>query len=403
MNFEPSDKVKQITTQLERFMDEYIYPNERVAAEQVEASGNPHHFPEILDELKKKAKKLGLWNLFLPDAEHGAGLTNLEYAPLAEIMGRSAIASRVFNCAAPDTGNMEILAEFGDEKQKKKFLQPLLDGKIRSCFSMTEPEVSSADPTQLTTLAKRDGDEYVLNGHKWFTSGAIGAEFAIVMAVTDPSAAPHQRASMILVPTTTPGFKIVRAVSVMGHAGGGGHCEIRYEDCRVPVANRLGPEGAGFAIAQARLGPGRVHHCMRCIGGAQRAYEIMVSYAAARKVGGEPLGTKQFVQDFIAKSKMEIDQARLFTLFTAWKMDTVGKKEAAQEISMIKVIAANLLMDVCDRAIQVMGSLGVSDDTPVAAMWRNGRSLRIADGPDEVHKMVIARRELKRWAGLSVR
>jgi acyl-CoA dehydrogenase len=208
---------------------------------------------------------------------------------------------------------------------------------------------------------------------------------------------------MILVPTATPGFKIVRAVSVMGHAGGGGHCEIRYEDCRVPVANRLGPEGAGFAIAQARLGPGRIHHCMRCIGGAQRAYEIMVNYAAVRKVGGEPLGTKQFVQDFIAKSKMEIDQARLFTLFTAWKMDTVGKKEAAQEISMIKVIAANLLMDVCDRAIQVLGSLGVSDDTPVAAMWRNGRSLRIADGPDEVHKMVIARRELKRWAGLKVR
>jgi acyl-CoA dehydrogenase len=403
MNFEPSDKVKQIQTQLERFMDENVYPAERVAIEQIEASGNPHHQPEIVQELKQKAKKLGLWNLFLPDAEHGAGLTNLEYAPLAEIMGRVGIASRIFNCAAPDTGNMEILAEFGDQAQKKKFLQPLLDGKIRSCFSMTEPEVSSADPTQLTTLAKRDGDHYVLNGHKWFTSGAIGAEFAIVMAVTDPHAAPHQRASMILVPTTTPGFKIVRAVSVMGHVGGGGHCEIRYEDCRVPVANRLGPEGAGFSIAQARLGPGRVHHCMRCIGGAQRAYELMVSYAATRKLSGEPLGSKQFIQDFIAKSKMEIDQARLFTLYTAWKMDTVGKKAAQQEISMIKVIAANLLMDVCDRAIQTMGSLGVSDDTPVAAMWRNGRSLRIADGPDEVHKMVIARRELKHWAGVSVR
>jgi acyl-CoA dehydrogenase len=400
MDFEPTDKVKQIVAQLERFMDELVYPAERVAQEQIEASGNPHHFPEIVEELKKKAKKLGLWNLFLPDAEYGAGLTNLEYAPLAEIMGRSAIASRIFNCAAPDTGNIEILAEFGDDAQKKKFLRPLLDGKVRSCFSMTEPEVSSADPTQLATLAKRDGDSYVLNGHKWFTTGAIGAEFAIVMAVTDPSAPPHQRASMILVPTTTPGFKIVRSVSVMGHAGGGGHCEIRYEDCRVPVANRLGPEGAGFAIAQARLGPGRIHHCMRSIGAAQRAYEIMVRHAAIRKVGGEPLGTKQFVQDFIAKSKMEIDQARLFTLYAAWKMDTVGKKEAAQEISMIKVIAANLLMDVTDRAIQVLGALGVSDDTPVAAMWRNGRSLRIADGPDEVHKMVIARRELKRWAGL---
>ena len=403
MDFEASEKVKEIQRQLERFMDEYVYPAERVVAEQIEASGNPHHMPEIITELKGKARKLGLWNLFLPDEEHGAGLTNLEYAPLCEIMGRSAIASRIFNCAAPDTGNMEILAEFGSDAQKKKYLQPLLDGKIRSCFSMTEPEVSSADPTQLQTLAKRDGDNYVLNGHKWFTSGAIGSEFAIVMAVTDPAAPPHQRASMILVPTTTPGFKIVRAVSVMGHAGGGGHCEIRYEDCRVPAENRLGPEGAGFAIAQARLGPGRIHHCMRCIGGAQRAYEIMVDYAANRKVGGEPLGTKQFIQDFIATSKMEIDQARLFTLYTAWKMDSVGKKEAAQEISMIKVIAANLLMNVCDRAIQTMGSLGVSDDTPVAAMWRNGRSLRIADGPDEVHKMVIARRELKRWAGSNVR
>ncbi len=397
MDFEPNEKTAQIQRQLERFMDEFVYPAERVAAEQVEASGNPHHKPEIVAELAKKARKLGLWNLFLPDAEHGAGLTNLEYAPLCEIMGRSAIAPRIFNCAAPDTGNMEILAEFGSDAQKKKYLKPLLEGKIRSCFSMTEPEVSSADPTQLTTLAKRDGDAYVLNGHKWFTTGAIGSEFAIVMAVTDPAAAPHERASMILVPTTTPGFQIVRSISVMGHAGGGGHCEIRYQDCRVPVENLLGREGAGFAIAQARLGPGRVHHCMRCIGGAQRAYEIMVDYAANRKLGGEPLGAKQFIQDFIAKSKMEIDQARLFTLYTAWKMDKVGKKEAAQEISMIKVIAANLLMDVCDRAIQTMGALGVSDDTPVAAMWRNGRSLRIADGPDEVHKMVIARRELKRW------
>jgi len=403
MDFEQSEKVKEIVRQLERFMDENVYPAEHVAMEQVEASGNPHHMPEIIKQLQAKAKKIGLWNLFLPDEEHGAGLTNLEYAPLAEIMGRSGIASRIFNCAAPDTGNMEILAEFGNDAQKKKFLQPLLDGKIRSCFSMTEPEISSADPTQLQTLAKRDGDEYVLNGHKWFTSGAIGSEFAIVMAVTDPSAPPHQRASMILVPTATPGFKIVRAVSVMGHTGGGGHCEIRYEDCRVPVENRLGPEGAGFAIAQARLGPGRIHHCMRCIGGSQRAYEIMVDYAATRKVGGDPLGTKQFIQEFIATSKMEIDQARLFTLYTAWKMDTVGKKEAAQEISMVKVIAANLLMNVCDRAIQTMGSLGVTDDTPVAAMWRHGRGLRIADGPDEVHKMVIARRELKRWAGLSVR
>ncbi len=317
-------------------------------------------------------------------------------------MGRSGIASRVFNCAAPDTGNMEILAEFGNEEQKKEFLQPLLDGEIRSCFSMTEPEVSSADPTQLQTLAKRDGDEYVINGHKWFTSGAIGSKFAILMAVTDRTAAPHQRASQILVPTDTPGFNILRAVSVMGHTGGGGHCEIRYEDCRVPVTNCLGPEGSGFAIAQARLGPGRIHHCMRCIGGAQRAYEIMVHHAANRQLQGEPLGNRQFVQEFIATSKMEIEQARLLTMYAAWKMDTVGKKEARQEISMIKVVAANLYQNVCDRAIQTMGALGVSDDTPVAAMWRNGRSLRIADGPDEVHKMVIARRELKQYAALPV-
>jgi acyl-CoA dehydrogenase len=398
MDFEPSDKVKALERELTRFMDEYIYPNEAVARDQVEASGNPHHEPEILGELKEKARAIGLWNLFLPHSSYGAGLTNLEYAPLCEIMGRSFLAPRTFNCAAPDTGNMEILAEFGSEAQKKQYLQPLLDGKIRSCFSMTEPEVSSADPTQLQTLAKRDGDEYVINGHKWFTSGAIGAEFAIAMVVTDPTAPPHQRASMILVPTRTRGFKIARAVSVMGHAGGGGHCEIYYEDCRVPAENLLGPEGAGFAIAQARLGPGRIHHCMRCIGGAQRAYEIMVNHAANRKLQGAPLGERQFIQEFIAKSKMEIDQARLFTLYAAWKMDTVGKKQAAQEISMIKVIAANLLMDVCDRAIQTMGALGVTDDTPVAAMWRNGRSLRIADGPDEVHKMVIARRELKKYA-----
>ncbi len=398
MDFELSDKTRLLYDQVERFMGEFVYPAESVAQEQIEASGDPHHQPTIVKELQAKARGLGLWNLFLPDETYGAGLTNLEYAPLCELMGRSGIASRVFNCAAPDTGNMEILAEFGNEQQKKEYLQPLLDGETRSCFSMTEPEVSSADPTQLQTLAKRDGNEYVINGHKWFTSGAIGSKFAIVMAVTDPSAPPHQRASQILVPTDTPGFNILRSVSVMGHAGGGGHCEIRYEDCRVPVENCLGPEGSGFAIAQARLGPGRIHHCMRCIGGAQRAHEIMVQYAANRKLRGEPLGHQQFVQEFIATSKMEIEQARLLTMHAAWKMDTVGKKEARQEISMIKVVAANLFQNVCDRAIQTMGALGVSDDTPVAAMWRQGRSLRIADGPDEVHKMVIARRELKQYA-----
>jgi acyl-CoA dehydrogenase len=398
MDFEPSERVQLLQDQITRFMEEYIYPAESVAQEQVVASGDPHHEPEIVEELKAKAKGLGLWNLFLPDGEWGAGLTNLEYAPLCEIMGRSFIAPRVFNCAAPDTGNAEILAQFGTEEQKKRFLAPLLEGEIRSCFSMTEPEVSGADPTGLQTLAKRDGDEYVINGHKWFTSGAVGAKFAIVMAVTNPEAPQHARASQILVPTDTPGFNLIRPVSVMGHAGGGGHCEIRYEDCRVPITNVLGEEGAGFAIAQARLGPGRIHHCMRAIGGAQRGYEIMVNHAANRRAFGTALGEKQFVQDFIALSKMEIDQARLLTLYAAWKMDTVGKREARQEISMIKVVAVNMFMTVLDRAIQVLGALGVSDDTPIAAMWRNGRSLRIADGPDEVHKMVIARRELKKYA-----
>ena len=398
MDFEPSEKVKLLQTQLERFMNELVYPAEPIAKEQIERSGDPHHEPKVLEELKGKAKALGLWNLFLPDAEYGAGLSNLEYAPLCEIMGRSPLAPRAFNCAAPDTGNMEILAEFGTPEQKKRWLEPLLAGEIRSCFSMTEPEVSGADPTGLRTRADRDGDHYVINGHKWFTSGAVGARFAIVMAVTNPDAPAYQRQSQIIVPTDTPGFQLIRAVSVMGHAGGGGHCEIRYENCRVPVTNRLGPEHGGFMIAQARLGPGRIHHCMRAIGMAERGFEIMCRHANARVAFGGPLGEKQFVQDWIATSRMEIDQARLLVLYAAWKMDSYGKQVARQEISMIKVVVPNMLMRVLDRAIQCLGSLGMSDDTPVAAMWREGRSLRIADGPDEVHKMVVARRELKRFA-----
>jgi acyl-CoA dehydrogenase len=351
-----------------------------------------------MTELRAKAKGLGLWNLFLPDKEWAPGLSNLEYTPLCEIMGRSPIAPRVFNCAAPDTGNAEILAEFGTPEQKERWLRPLLEGDIRSCFSMTEPEVSGADPTGLQTRADRDGDHYVINGHKWFTSGAIGARIAIVMAATNPKAPPHERQSQIIVPTDTPGFNIVRAVSVMGHAGGGGHCEIRYDNCRVPVANRLGPENGGFMIAQARLGPGRVHHCMRAIGMAERAFELMCRHANTRVAFGGPLGEKQFVQEWVATSRMEIDQARLLTLHATWKMDKYGKKAARQEISMIKVVVPNMLMQVLDRAIQCLGSLGMSDDTPIAGMWRHGRSLRIADGPDEVHKMVIARRELRRFA-----
>ena len=398
MDFEPSDRCKAIQSQLERFMDEYIYPNERTYQEQAEASDDPHAEPAVMKGIRAKAKEIGLWNLFLPDPEHGPGLSNLDYTPLCEVMGRSPMAARAFNCQAPDTGNAEILAEFGTPEQKKRWLEPLLEGEIRSCFSMTEPETSGADPTGLRTLVRRDGDDYVIDGHKWFTSGAMNAAFAIVMAVKDPNAPMHERATMVIVPTDTPGFRIARAVSVMGHTGGGGHCEIYYENCRVPAANRLGPDGAGFLIAQARLGPGRIHHCMRAIGMAERAFEIMCRHANARRAFGSTLGEKQFVQEWIATSRMEIDQARLLTHYAAWKMDTHGKKVARQEIAMIKVVAPNMLMNVLDRAIQCLGALGVSDDTPVAAMWRHSRALRLADGPDEVHKMVIARRELRRFA-----
>jgi acyl-CoA dehydrogenase len=293
---------------------------------------------------------------------------------------------------------MEILAEHGTPEQKARWLEPLLEGGIRSCFSMTEPEVSGSDPTTLQSRAELDGDEWVINGHKWFTSGAVGASVAIAMVVTDPDAHPYARASMILVPTDNPGFELVRPVPVMGHDGGPGHCEIRYTDCRVPEGNLLGPRQAGFAIAQDRLGPGRIHHCMRAIGTCERAIEMMCRRANEREAFGSKLADKQFVQDFIARSRIETEQARLLTLLAAWKMDTEGKKAARREISMIKVVAANVVMDVLDRAIQVHGALGMSDDTPLAGMWRFSRMLKVADGPDEVHKMVVARRELNHWA-----
>jgi acyl-CoA dehydrogenase len=293
---------------------------------------------------------------------------------------------------------MEILAEHGTEEQRERWLQLLLDGEIRSCFSMTEPATAGSDPTQLAVRADLDGDEWVINGVKWFTSGYNGAAIAIAMVVTDPDAPPHKRASMILVPIDTPGFEGVRPVSVMGHDEGPGHWEVRYEDCRVPAENVLGERGAGFAIAQDRLGPGRIHHCMRAIGTAERAHEMMCRRANERQAFGGPLGEKQFVQEAIAASRMEIDQARLLTMYAAWKMDTEGKRAARQAISAIKIVAANMVMDVLDRAIQVHGSLGMTDDTPLAALWRFSRMLRLADGPDEVHKMVLARRELNRWA-----
>ena len=293
---------------------------------------------------------------------------------------------------------MEILAEHGSDEQRERWLEPLLEGRIRSCFSMTEFAVSGSDPTGLQATAVRDGDEWVINGHKWFTSGAVGAELAIAMVVTDPDAHPYARASMICVPTDAPGFNLVRPIPVMGHDKGPGHCEIKYEDCRVPAANLLGEQGAGFAVAQDRLGPGRIHHCMRAIGTAERALEMMCRRANSREAFGGPLADKQFVQEAIAASRMEIDQARLLTMYAAWKMDTEGKRAARQSISAIKVVAANMVMDVLDRAIQVHGSLGMTDDTPLAALWRFSRMLRLADGPDEVHKMVLARRELNRWS-----
>ncbi|MBX5470032.1 MAG: acyl-CoA dehydrogenase family protein [Thermoleophilaceae bacterium] len=398
MDFSPSPQVESLLERIRAFMDDHVYPVEREAFAALDEEVRPGvAYPRIIVELRERAKAEGLWNLFLPDERYGPGLTSWEYGMLCEEMGRSPVAPMVFNCAAPDTGNMEILAEHGSEEQKERWLRPLLEDHVRSCFSMTEPEVAGSDPTLLQTRAELDGDEWVINGHKWFTSGAVGASFAIVMAVTDPDAPPHRRASMIIVPIPNEGFELVRPVPVMGHDGGPGHCEIRYEDCRVPASNLLGERGAGFVIAQDRLGPGRIHHCMRAIGGAQRAFEMMCRRANERVAFGGPLAEKQFVQDFIARSRMEIEAARLMTLHAAWKMDTQGKRAARQEISMIKVVAANMYMDVLDRAIQVHGALGVSDDTVLAPMWRFGRMLRLADGPDEVHKMVIALRELNRY------
>src|SRR3954470_7965928 len=399
MDFAPSDRVAALLDRVREFMEEHVDPVEREAMEALDAEVRPGvPYPEVLVELRERAKAEGLWNLFLPDDRFGPGLTNWEYGMLCELMGRNGVAPMVFNCAAPDTGNMEILAEHGTDEQRERWLQPLLDGEIRSCFAMTEPESAGSDPTGLISRAELDGDDWVINGHKWFTSGYNGEARAIAMVVTDPDAPPHKRASMILVPVDAPGFEGVRPVPVMGHDEGPGHWEVRYEDCRVPASNLLGERGGGFAIAQDRLGPGRIHHCMRAIGSAERAHEMMCRRANERVAFGGPLADKQFVQESIAASRMEIDQARLLTLYAAWKMDTEGKRAARQSISAIKIVAANMVMDVLDRAIQIHGSLGMTDDTPLAIMWRFSRMLRLADGPDEVHKMVLARRELNRWS-----
>jgi acyl-CoA dehydrogenase len=400
MDFAYSEKVNELRKQLSDFMDRYIYPNEQTYRDQIAASGNPHHQAEIIEELKVNAKAQSLWNLFLPDDEYGAGLTNLEYAPLAEIMGRVSWSSEVFNCAAPDTGNMEILAQFGTSEQKKAWLMPLLNGEIRSAFAMTEPDVASSDATNIQLTIKREGDEYVLNGRKWWISGAARerCKIFIVMGKTDPySPDRHYQQSMVLVPKNTPGVIVKRNLPVMGYVDNESHCEVLFENVRVPISNLLGEEGSGFAIAQARLGPGRIHHCMRSIGAAQCALELMCQRATSRVAFGKPLSEQGVIQEWIAQSYLEIEQARLLTLKTAWMIDTLGKKAAQNEIAMIKIIAPEVHTNVVLRAMQVFGGAGLSDDFPLASMWAHGRTLHIADGPDEVHKRALAKSVIRQF------
>ena len=402
MDFTPSPRTVELHRSLSTFVAEVVVPANAVYAEQVAAAGDPHFHPPVMEELKAEAKARGLWNLFLPDAGHGPGvgspgLSNTEYAPLCELMGREPLSQEATNCAAPDTGNMEVLLQFGTPMQREQFLQPLLDGEIRSAFAMTEPWVASSDATNITSRIERDGDHYVVNAHKWWTSGAASSrcKFAIVMGVSDPDADRHRRHSMVIVPFETPGARVVRSLPVFGHRGGGGHCETLFENVRVPKEYLLGEEGGGFAIAQARLGPGRIHHCMRAIGMAEKALGLMCARAQMRVAFGKPLADQGMVQAAIAESRLEIEQARLLTMKAAWLIDTVGKKSAQIEISAIKVVAARLATTVIDRTIQVFGAAGVSDDWPLADMYTHARTLHFVDGPDEVHLQQIARRELR--------
>ena len=398
MDFSFSPQVEELSVRLEEFMQSHVIPAEKIYVEQTEEDGNRDR-PPIMEELQQEARRKGLWNFFLPDKRWGAGLTNLDYAPLAEITGRSPLAPAALNCAAPDTGNMEILAEFGTEEQQEQWLKPLLEADIRSCFAMTEPDVASSDATNIRSRIERDGDDYVINGRKWYISGAASprCKIMIFMGVTDPDAETYLRQSMVLIPLDTPGLTVKRTLSVFGYDEGGGHCEITLDNVRVPVSNLLGAEGGGFMIAQARLGPGRIHHCMRAIGMAERAFELMAKRAHERSPFGKPLARQGVLQEWIADSRIEIEQARLLVFKTAWLMDTVGKENARTEISAIKVAVPNMALRVIDRAIQAHGAAGVSQDFPLAAMYAGGRTLRIADGPDEVHRMVIARRELKKY------
>ncbi|MEB2631366.1 acyl-CoA dehydrogenase family protein [Peribacillus frigoritolerans] len=401
MNFEHTEKVKNLEKKLTEFMEKHVYPNESIYKKQLEAQESRwSEIPPILSELTAKAKEEGLWNLFLPDSGYGAGLTNLEYAPLCEIMGRSAIGPEIFNCNAPDTGNMEVLVRYGSDEHKERWLKPLLAGEIRSCFSMTEPEVASSDATNIECRIERTGNEYVINGRKWWSSGAGDprCKIAIVMGKTDPEAAKHEQQSMILVPLDTPGVKIERMLPVFGydHAPHG-HAEITFENVRVPATNILWGEGKGFAIAQGRLGPGRIHHCMRLIGAAERALEELCKRIQERVAFGKTLARQGVIMEWVADSRIEIEQARLLTLKAAYMMDTVGNKEAKAEIAMIKVVAPNMALNVLDRAIQGFGAAGISDDFPFAAHWANARTLRLADGPDEVHRSQVAKIELRKY------
>jgi len=400
MDFRHSARCEEYRERLLDFMDAHVYPAEPVHERQVADQGSAIEATPVLRELKVEARRRGLWNLFLPDPEYAPGLSNVEYAPLAEIMGRSIeLAPEATNCAAPDTGNMVGLHQFGTPEQKERWLVPLLEGEIRSCFSMTEPEVASSDPRNLEARIERDGDGYVVSGTKWWSSGGNSSDckVAIVMGVTDPDAPPKRRYSMILVPLDTPGVEILGSTTVFGYHDRGGHAIIRYNGARVPATNLIAEEGDGYRIAQARLGPGRIHHCMRSIGMAERAFDLMVTRAKERTAFGSTLAEKSLIQDWIAEARWRIDQARLLVLYTAWLIDTEGNRAARREISAIKVVAPRAALWVVDKAIQVHGGLGVSAGTPLAKMWAGLRTLRIADGPDEVHNWALARREIGRY------
>jgi acyl-CoA dehydrogenase len=399
MDFALSPTATRLRDELTAFMEEHVYPAEPVYRQQLLDSGDPHAHPEVMEELKAEARRRGLWNLFLPHKTQWTdGLNNLDYAPLAEVMGRSALASEACNCSAPDTGNMEILTMFGTAEQKEQWLHPLLEGEIRSAFAMTEPAVASSDATNIECRIERDGDDYVINGRKWWISGAADhrCKILIVMGKTDPTASRHLQQSMVLVPMDTPGITNVRALPVFGYQDQEGHCELLFDNVRVPRTNLLGEEGGGFAIAQARLGPGRIHHCMRTIGAAERALEMLCQRVQTRTAFGRRLAEQGVIQTWIADARIDIDQSRLYTFYAAWLMDTQGNKAARTEISGIKVAVPAMALRIIDNAIQAHGAAGIGDDFGLSSLYAHIRTLRLADGPDEVHRLTVARRELRK-------